>query len=138
MQKTGKIILGSGCAFVLLLALGGAVWFSAALDGTLRREPPTEALPMLVRNLPAQTVEIEPAFRRRVRAQFHDGMQDAALVEDLRRKGFHIRDDHKNGLRIAVLEQHGLPCVLDWSIYWSPDAEGRAQKIGAHFNAGCL
>jgi hypothetical protein len=138
MQKTGKIILGSGCVLVLLLAIGGAVWFSAELDRTLPRDPPTEALPMLVRNLPTQTVEIEPAFQRRVRAQFHDGMPDAALAQNLRRKGFHIREDHKNSLRIASLEQHGLPCVLDWVIYWSPDAEGRAQKIGAHFNAGCL
>jgi hypothetical protein len=83
-------------------------------------------------------VEIEPAFQRRVRVKYPDGMATSALADDLRRKGFHLHSDRKNGLEFASLEQHGFPCVSDWVIYWSPDVQGRARNIGAHFNLGCL
>ena len=137
MRNSTKII-SAGCTAVALLIAVGVAWLYIQINQGFQRNPPDSALPMLVRNLPTQTVEIEPAFQRRVRAKFPDGIASAALAVDLRRKGFHVREDRKGSIEIASLEQHGFPCAADWVIYWSPDAQGRAQKIGAHVNNGCL
>jgi hypothetical protein len=117
---------------LVLLGGGGLIW----LDRQFRPNPPTDTLPMLVRNLPTPTVEIERAFRQRVQARFADGMEDAVLTKDLRHDGFHLRD-YAPGKRMATLEQQDPICTRTWIIYWKID-QGRARDIGAHVNIGCL
>jgi hypothetical protein len=117
----------------LLLAAGGFIW----LDRQFRPEPPTEALPMLVRDLPRQVDDIRLEFRRRIHAQYPDGMGASALADDLRRKGFHLQSDHKTGSVVAELQQHGSVCAPAWVIHWESDPSGRAQDIDGYFDPGC-
>src|ERR1044071_6207918 len=111
MRTKNTLLLGTviGISFALL---GGIGWFFVEIGRSLpKTDPPDTALPTLVKNLPEQTVEIEPAFRQRVHAQYPDGMTASLLARDLRSKGFHLYSDHKNGLEFATLEQRGFPCV---------------------------
>jgi hypothetical protein len=133
MPRPMKFMIAGSILFLLLV--GG---FLAYLGWELRTQPPTSELPALVRNLPRQVVDIEPEFQRRVRAQFPDGIATAALRDDLRQKGFRVREDRASGLAIAVLEQHTAICAKFWIVSWHPDLQGRARNIGAHFNLGCL
>jgi|GEM_PF-2244900 len=133
MRKSFKIT-GIGCGLLVLLVagfLGYAIW-------TLRPQPPTSALPPLVRDLPHEAVRIEPAFQQRVRDRFPEGMSSDALAARLGHDGFFLRNDRKSGLAFASLDQKGFPCVSGWTIAWRPDRQGRAHNISGHFNLGCL
>jgi hypothetical protein len=126
----------AGAGFILFCLLFGPA-IVLLLDFS-RVQPPDSALPMLVRDLPHETSEVEPAFRQRVHSRFPDGGPSAELVAELRREGFFLREDRKHHLEIAVLERKDPICTRDWIIHWTPDAQARAQNIGAHFNLGCL
>ena len=134
MKRSVKIV-AIGCGGILLL--GGVLL--AALMWEARPNPPDAALPDLVRGPPVKLVrDLEPAFQRRVRARLKDGMSSAGLEASLRHDGFHIEHDQKDRLEIASLTQNQFICSETWIVYWSPDEQGRAQKIGAHVNYVCL
>ena len=134
MHKTLKI-MAAGTA-VFLTSIAG---FVAYLAWELRDRPPASELPALVRDLPGPLIpNARSAFQRRVRAQFPDGMAAVALSDNLRQKGFHVRDDRASGLTIAVLEEQGAICAKTWIVSWRPDLQGRARNIDGHFNLGCL
>ena len=123
---------------MLLLTVGFSLVLLVGSLQLVRRDPPDAALPALVRDLPRETVQIEPVFQRRVRARFPEGISSDSLAAQLRRDGFFLRNDRKSGLAFAYLHQSGFPCVSDWTIFWRPDPQGRANGIGAHFNLDCL
>jgi hypothetical protein len=132
--RTQTKVLLACLAAICLLVIGSLMY----LDRWFRPELTAAALPSLVRDLPRQTAEIEPVFQRRVRAQYPDGLAAEALADDLRRKGFYVPKAAKSEIVVAALTQPDPVCAHTWIIYWTPDNQGRARQIGAHFNLGCL
>lgn len=138
MRKAVKFMVAGSVLFLLLV-----VGFVAYLGWELRPQPPTSALPALVRDVPGSLVtDVQKAFHDRVRNRFPNGIDADALAAELSREGFELRQARSEitgspPQHFAFVEQHGGMCLKDWSIWWRRDAEGRAQDIDGRFRLAC-
>ena len=132
----------AGTALFLLLVVG----FVAYLDWELRPQPPSTELPALVRDLRGPLVtDMQKAFHDRVQRRFPDGVGADALATELQHEGFALRNMRPElggvplGTRMyfASVEQHGGPCLSNWSIWWRRDEQGRAQGVDGRFRFDC-
>ena len=143
MRKTVKLMVAVSVS-CLLLVVGFIAYLAwADLAWELRTQPPTSALPALVRDLPGPLVaDVQKAFHDRVRKRFPNGIDADALAAELNREGFRLRKTRQEitgspPLNFAFVEQHSGMCLKDWSIFWHRDAQGRAQDIDGRFRFDC-
>jgi hypothetical protein len=138
MRKAVKFMVAGGLSFLILVA-----GFVAYLGWELRDQPPTSALPALVRDVPGSLVtDIQKAFHNRVRNRFPNGIGADALAAELKREGFELRRTRQEITSLppqdfAFVEQHGGMCLKNWTIWWHRDEQGRAQDIDGLFRFDC-
>lgn len=139
-MRTSTKVLVAGLGVIFLL-IGGGLIYLERFEPLFHAEPPTETLPMLVRNLPGSLTDVRKAFHDRVRNKFPNGMGSDALAAELQREGFRFGHSppaiDASGPYYAYVEQHGGMCLRNWSIWWHRDAQGRAQDIDGRFRYDC-
>lgn len=111
-------------------------WFWGQLNRGFTSDPPvplTQGLPTLIR-------EIDPAFNRRIQATFPIGSSDKAMGSVLGRQGFtrgdwttQLDEEHR-----ASREEHRLPCVTDYQVFWRSDPQGHLLSIRGQAFVSCL
>lgn len=96
-------------------------------------------VPELGRELPRSWSDQTPYFDDRIKHRFPIGSDQAALVNELRREGFTIRQtiESEHGLRhVAVYDHQGL-CRETWSVAWNDD-QTKLTNIEARYHQVCL
>jgi hypothetical protein len=123
-----------------LIALSLAVWIGRPLyhwaHHHIVSNPPYEATPEILRDMPEGNRAIRDELAERVRLHFPDGMPEASLIAALREQGFTFWFD--NGARSASLVQRRGYCLLDcmvhWDIGWERDGKGHAINIQSGYD----
>jgi len=94
----------------------------------------------LTRDLPSKLSDFSPAFDERIRARFPIGSAVQDMGIELARNGFGRRDwttiqdqEHR-----ASFTNYGLPCALDFLVFWKADSQERLTNIRAAASATCL
>ena len=130
IPKVLAIFIASVCA------LTGFIWWVSVIGSLSQPAPPW---PELLSGLPANVVEAQAEFPKRVQAQFPVGSRASQLIEYLKKQGFRPDWASDVSVRRARFERGDWVCRNVFTIDWRSDQQGNlTDVVGVYLTPACL